>query len=96
MNTEKFYMTTREFADLIVQTLEESNYFKSDQKLHPMDIEAAFSTVSFAIASGIDAVIKKHIKTNSYNFDLSSHNINNYSEWKKQNNDKDVKSNAFD
>lgn len=96
MNIENFYMTPQEFADLIVETLQESNYFKKDQKAHPVDIEAAFSTVAFAIASGIDAIARKNIRSNSYSFNLESHNINNFSEWKKQNNDKGVKENVPD
>jgi len=79
----KFYMTPQEFADLIVDTLEDGNLFKRDQKTHPIDLEASFSTVAFAIANGIYAISKKYDKTYQYNINLSSHNIDNYSEWKK-------------
>ena len=96
MNIENFFMTPQEFADLIVDTLHDSNYFSRDQKAHPIDIEAAFSSVAFAIASGIDAIAKKNLKPNHYTFNLNTHNVNNYSEWKKQNNEEGVKTNAFD
>ena len=96
MNIEKFFMTPQEFADIIIETMHEGNYFKKDQKAHPVDLEVAFSAAAFAIAMGIDAIARKNIKSNPYNFNLDSHNISNYSEWKKQNNDKDVNKDAFD
>lgn len=60
-NWEKpvWYLTPQEFADIIVDSLEENNYFKRDEKAHPVDIEAAFSTTAVAIAHAIDAVGKK-------------------------------------
>ena len=124
MEINKFYMTPQEFADIVVQTLHDGGYFKKDQKAHPSDIETAFSSAAFAVASGMDAIVRKNIKSNNnytftpptksagsslgekidalvnksaeelkkkgedlknkYTMDLSSHNINNYSEWKKQ------------
>lgn len=60
-NWEKpvWYLTPQEFANIIVESLEENNYFKRDEKAHPIDIEAAFSTTAVAIAHAIDAVGKK-------------------------------------
>lgn len=126
MEINKFYMTPQEFADVVVQTLHDGGYFKKDQKAHPSDIETAFSSAAFAVASGMDAIVRKNVKKNNnytftpastatnvasslgekidalvnksaeelkkkgedlknkYTMDLSSHNIDNYSEWKKQ------------
>lgn len=124
MEIEKYYMTPQEFADTVVQILEDSNSFKRNKKAHPADIEVAFSSAAFAVASGIDALINKNKSTssgnnyvfatsnknssvtyklddiiingidelkkkceeikNKYTVSLNSHNINDYSEWKKQ------------
>ena len=125
MEIEKYYMTPQEFADTVVRILEESNSFKRNKKAHPVDIEVAFSSAAFAVASGIDALInnnKSHSSNNNYVFttsnktstsvtyklddiinkgvdelkkkgeeiknkytvSLNSHNVNDYSEWKKQ------------
>jgi hypothetical protein len=54
-----WYLTPEEFAKIIVDSLEENNYFKHDEKAHPVDIEAAFSTTASAIAHAIDAIGKK-------------------------------------
>ena len=54
-----WYLTPQEFADIIVNSLEDNNYFRRDEKAHPIDIEAAFSTTASAIAHAIDAVGKK-------------------------------------
>lgn len=60
-NWEKpvWYLTPQEFADIVVSSLEENNYFKRDEKAHPEDIEAAFSTTATAVAHAIGAVGKK-------------------------------------
>jgi hypothetical protein len=54
-----WYLTPQEFADIIVNSLEDNNYFKRNEKAHPVDIEAAFSTTASAVAHAIDAVGKK-------------------------------------
>ena len=54
-----WYLTPQEFADIIVESLENNNYFKRNEKAHPVDIEAAFSTTASAIATAIDAIGKK-------------------------------------
>ena len=54
-----WYLTPQEFANIIVDSLEDNNYFKRDEKAHPVDIEAAFSTTATAIAHAIDAIGKK-------------------------------------
>lgn len=54
-----WYLTPQEFANIIVDSLEQNNYFKRNEKAHPVDIEAAFSTTASAIAVAIDAIGKK-------------------------------------
>ena len=54
-----WYLTPQEFANIIVDSLEDNNYFKRDEKAHPVDIEAAFSTTASAVAHAIDAIGKK-------------------------------------
>lgn len=54
-----WYLTPQEFANIIVDSLEQNNYFKRDEKAHPVDIEAAFSTTASAVATAIDAIGKK-------------------------------------
>jgi chaperonin GroEL (HSP60 family) len=54
-----WYLTPQEFADIIVNSLEDNNYFKRNEKAHPVDIEAAFSTTASAVAHAIDAIGKK-------------------------------------
>lgn len=54
-----WYMTTQEFADLVVQSLEVTNHFKKDERVHPEDIVAAFVTAAESIAIGAGAAGKK-------------------------------------
>lgn len=54
-----WYMTTEEFADLIVHSLEVTNYFKRGERVHPEDIVAAFITAAETIAIGAGAAGKK-------------------------------------
>jgi hypothetical protein len=55
------YMTTREFADLVVQALHEQNYFKKGEVSHPGDIAFAFSTVAETIGSTMTwAISQEH------------------------------------
>lgn len=54
-----WYLTPQEFANIIVDSIEDNNYFKRDEKAHPVDIEAAFSTTATAVAHAIDAIGKK-------------------------------------
>lgn len=57
-----FYMTTQEFADLVVEALHEQNYFKHDDVAHPGDIAIAFSTVGETIGTAITWAIKEEHK----------------------------------
>jgi hypothetical protein len=57
------YMTTREFADLVVEALHEQNYFKKGEISHPGDIAFAFSTVAETIGSTMTwAISQEHEK----------------------------------
>jgi hypothetical protein len=53
------YMTTREFADLVVEALHEQNYFKVDDVAHPQDIAFAFTSVGETIGSVMSWAIKQ-------------------------------------
>ena len=47
------YMTTTEFADLVVEALHEQNYFKRDDVAHPQDIAYAFTTIGETIGNAM-------------------------------------------
>ena len=53
MKNTSWYVTPQEFADLVVETMEEIGYFKADEFHHPEDICISFQTVSEAIAKGM-------------------------------------------
>ena len=53
------YMTTSEFADLVVEALHEQNYFKHDDVAHPQDIAYAFTTIGETIGNAISWAIKQ-------------------------------------
>lgn len=44
-------MTTREFANLVLQSLEDQGYFKEGEVAHPADIASAFSAVGETIGT---------------------------------------------
>jgi hypothetical protein len=55
------YMTTEEFAQLVVNALDDQNYFKKGTKAHPEDLAMAFSTVAETIGSAMTwAITKEH------------------------------------
>lgn len=54
-----WYLTPREFADLVVSSLEATNHFRSDELAHPEDIVIAFTTQAEAIAIGAGAAGRK-------------------------------------
>jgi hypothetical protein len=58
-NRPEWYMTTQEFADLVVRSLEVTNHFNKDERVHPEDIVAAFVTAAETIAIGAGAAGKK-------------------------------------
>ena len=54
-------MNTREFADLVIQTLHEQSYFKNGEVAHPGDIAIAFSTIAETIGSTMSwAISQEH------------------------------------
>lgn len=61
------YMTTEEFAALVVAALDEQNYFKRGTKNHPQDIAAAFATVGESVGAAMSwAISKEHeVKKNA-------------------------------
>lgn len=61
-NGSPLYMTTRELADLVIQTLDEQNYFKVDEVAHPHDIAIAFSTVAETIGKTMSWAISQEHK----------------------------------
>lgn len=91
------YMTTREFADLVVEALHEQNYFKYDDVAHPQDIAYAFTTIGETIGNAMSWAIKqegnfrkeammspKDLRKSALPIDEEiAPQINNYSEWKK-------------
>ena len=57
------YMTTEEFAAMVIDTLDEQGYFKKGQKNHPQDIAYAFSTVGETIGQAMAWAIKQEHDT---------------------------------
>jgi|694.fasta_scaffold21492_9 hypothetical protein len=53
------YMTTEEFAAMVVDSLHEQNYFKKGSKNHPGDIVSAFTSTAESIASALDWAIRR-------------------------------------
>lgn len=58
-NDSPLYMNTREFADLVIQSLHEQNYFKNDEVAHPGDIAFAFSTIAETIGTTMSWAISQ-------------------------------------
>jgi len=56
------YMTTEEFAALVVDALNEQNYFKRGSKHHPYDIAISFATVGESIGLAMSWAISKEHK----------------------------------
>jgi hypothetical protein len=55
------YMTTEEFAAMVVDTLHDQNYFKKGGKHHPGDIVIAFTSAAESIAAALEwAISKEH------------------------------------
>lgn len=53
------YMTTEEFAQMVVDALDEQNYFKKGTKHHPQDIAYSFTTVGETIGQAMYWAIKR-------------------------------------
>lgn len=69
------YMTTREFADLVIEALNEQNYFKTDDVAHPGDIAIAFSTVGETIGTAMSWAIKNEHDAKSKNAVMTTGNL---------------------
>jgi len=69
------YMTTREFADLVVEALNEQNYFKHGDVAHPQDIAYAFSTVGETIGSALYWAIKQEHESSKKNAVMQTGNL---------------------
>lgn len=52
-------MTTDEFAKMVVDALDEQNYFKRGHAAHPHDIAMAFTTVGETIGIAMSWAIKQ-------------------------------------
>lgn len=58
-NTPAWYMTTQEFADHIVAILEQQDYFKKNDLVHPEDIVSAFTSTAESFAHGVGVAGRK-------------------------------------
>lgn len=58
-NKPDWYITTEEFAELVVTSLEQTNHFRRGERAHPEDIVIAFTTQAEAIALGAGFAGKK-------------------------------------
>jgi hypothetical protein len=76
--SSNLYMTTREFADLVVEALNEQSYFKHGEVAHPQDIAYAFSTVGETIGSALYWAIKQEHESNKKNAVMETGNLRKY------------------
>jgi hypothetical protein len=61
------YMSTEEFAALVVNALDEQEYFKRGVKAHPDDIATAFSALSETIGTALSWAVAKKYEANKKN-----------------------------
>lgn len=55
------YMTTQEFADMVVDALHNQNYFKKGETAHPEDIAYTFTSVAETISTALSwAITQEH------------------------------------
>lgn len=59
------YMTTREFADMVIDALDEQNYFKKDDVAHPYDIAVSFTSIGETIGKVMEWAIKQEAQVRS-------------------------------
>lgn len=83
----QLHMTTDEFAKLVVDALDEQNYFKKGETAHPADIATAFTTVGETIGAAMTWAIRQEaevfkqammVPKNLKKSDPSSHNFDKY------------------
>lgn len=53
------YMTTEEFAKMVIDAMDEQNYFKKGTKHHPQDIAYTFTTVAETIGQALYWAIQR-------------------------------------
>ena len=70
-----WYMTPREFADLVVDSLEATHHFKSNESAHPEDLVIAFTTQAEAIAIGVGAAGRKISESEKKNAVMETKNL---------------------
>ena len=58
------YMTTREFADLVINALEDQGYFNKSESYHPQDIAVSFATIGDAVGTAMQWAIKQEHNVN--------------------------------
>jgi hypothetical protein len=73
------YMTTREFADLIINALQEQNYFDSEEVAHPGDIAFAFSTIAETIGSTMSWAISQEHASSKKDAVMQTGNLSKWS-----------------
>lgn len=56
------YMTTEEFADMVVQALHDQDYFKKGSKHHPGDIVISFVSAAESIGAALEWAISKEFQ----------------------------------
>jgi hypothetical protein len=91
-NKSNLYMTTREFANLVIRALDDQKYFSANESAHPGDIAAAFSIVGETIATAMSWAISQESDSNKnaimQSGDLQKNETkvdiqtDGYSEWK--------------
>lgn len=64
IGNSNLYMTTREFADIVIAALEAQNYFKKNDVCHPQDIAYAFTTVGETIGTTMSWAIQQEHRNN--------------------------------
>ena len=56
------YMTPRQLADLVVETMQEQNYFKADEPAHPEDIAHTMCVVAETVGAALSWAISEEHK----------------------------------
>lgn len=54
-----YYMTPEEFVNVVLDSMEELNYFKRNERAHPEDIVISLVVQAEAVAKGAGFIIQK-------------------------------------
>lgn len=57
--TPDYYMTPEEFVNVVLDSMEELNYFKRNERAHPEDIVISLVVQAEAVAKGAGFIIQK-------------------------------------